>query len=63
MGRFTSLLNNFAKNAKHKRQNEVLARTKEEVNINANGTSGYTIKEGSNRGKVLGHIQTSKKDI
>ena len=63
MGRFTSLLNNFAKNAKHKRQNLALSRTKEEVNINGNGTSGYTIKEGSNKGKVLGHIQTSKKDI
>ena len=63
MGSFTSLLINFAKNAKHKRQNLALSRTKEEVNINGNGTSGYTIKEGSNKGKVLGHIQTSKRDI
>ena len=26
------------------------------VDTNANGTSGYTVKSGPNKGKVLGHI-------
>lgn len=26
-----------------------------EVNINGNGTSGYVVKHGPNKGKVLGH--------
>ncbi len=29
-----------------------------EVNINGNGTSGYTVKEGVNKGKILGHNST-----
>jgi hypothetical protein len=33
--------------------NNVLVKS---VNTNANGTSGYTVKNGPNKGKVLGHI-------
>jgi hypothetical protein len=29
-----------------------------EVDINANGTSGYVVKHGSNKGRVLGHNAT-----
>ena len=29
-----------------------------EVNINGGGTSGYTVKEGANKGKILGHNST-----
>ena len=28
-----------------------------EVDINGNGTSGYVVKQGSNKGKVLKHIR------
>ena len=31
---------------------------RKEVNINGNGTSGYTVKEGVNKGKILGHNST-----
>ena len=31
---------------------------RKEVNINGNGTSGYTVKEGTNKGKILGHNST-----
>jgi len=32
-------------------------KSRKEVEINGNGTSGYTIKEGIHKGTVLGHIQ------
>ena len=43
-------------------KDKILLKTRKEVNINNNG-SGYTIKEGSKKGKVLAHIQTSPKNI
>ena len=39
---------------------KILFNNRKEVDINANG-SGYTIKEGSNKGKTLGHIQIPTK--
>ena len=56
MGRFTELLKNFANNSLNKKKENVLLRARKEVGINDNGTSGYTIKEGPNKGRVLGHI-------
>jgi hypothetical protein len=29
-----------------------------EVEVNGNGTSGYVVKQGPNKGKVLGHNST-----
>ncbi len=55
--------------AKHHEQkqkeeiNKVLLKNRKEVEINANGTSGYKIKEGVNKDKVLGHIATKSKEI
>ena len=34
-----------------------------EVDINGNGTTGYVIKEGPQKGKVLKHIQIKSKNI
>jgi hypothetical protein len=36
---------------------KALFRARQEVEINANGTSGYTIKRGAQQGKVLKHIR------
>ena len=44
-------------------KNNILLRSRKEVEINGNGTSGYTIKEGSHKGIVLGHIKREKKNI
>jgi hypothetical protein len=56
------IANNFiAKKIQEK--NNILFRSRKEVNINGNGTSGYTIKEGSHKGTVLGHIKREKKTI
>ena len=56
----------IAKNFSNKNietKNNILMKSRKEVEINGNGTSGYTIKEGSHKGKVLGHIKREKKII
>ncbi len=53
--------NFFSKNIEDK--NNILMKSRKEVEINGNGTSGYTIKEGSHKGTVLGHIKREKKII
>jgi hypothetical protein len=45
------------------KKNDILLKSRKEVDINGNGTSGYTIKEGSHKGTVLGHITRSPKVI
>ena len=56
------ILKNFD-NRKKEESNKVLYNNRKEVQINANGTSGYKIKEGANKDKVLGHIATKSKEI
>jgi hypothetical protein len=41
---------------------KLLFKNRKEVDINKNG-SGYTIKEGSNKGKTLAHIQIQTKGV
>ena len=57
MQRMHAILSRFSRSqAKQKRErmiNNVLVKS---VNTNANGTSGYTVKNGPYKGKVLGHI-------
>ena len=56
------IVKNFSnKNIEDK--NNILMKSRKEVEINGNGTSGYTIKEGSHKGTVLGHIKREKKII
>ena len=56
------IANNFiAKKINDK--NNILLRSRKEVEINGNGTSGYTIKEGEHKGIVLGHIKRNKNVI
>jgi len=44
-------------------KNKILLQQRKEVDINAGGTSGYTVKHGVNKGKVLGHIAIPPKSI
>ena len=57
MQRMHAILSRFSRSqAKQRRErmiNNVLVKS---VNTNANGTSGYTVKNGPNKGKVLKHI-------
>ena len=47
----------------NQKKNDILLKNRKEVEINGNGTSGYTIKEGSHKGTVLGHITRPKSVI
>jgi hypothetical protein len=56
----------IAKNFSNKeieKKNNILMKSRKEVDINGNGTSGYTIKEGEHKGTVLGHIKRNKNVI
>ena len=50
---------NFSKREIEKKNNTLL-KSRKEVEINGNGTSGYTLKEGIHKGTVLGHIKREK---
>tara|TARA_B110000503_G_scaffold23910_1_gene37484 strand:- start:9805 stop:9984 length:180 start_codon:yes stop_codon:yes gene_type:complete len=59
-------MNILVKDHKQKKKEEadrVLCKSRKEVEINGNGTTGYKIKEGSNKDKVLGHITIKSKEI
>ena len=53
------VVQNFSKNEIEKKNN-ILMKSRKEVEINGNGTSGYTLKEGIHKGTVLGHIKREK---
>ena len=56
------IVKNFS-NKEIEKKNNILMKSRKEVEINGNGTSGYTIKEGEHKGTVLGHIKREKKVI
>ena len=55
MERHTSLLTDFSKSKEIEKKTKALFSARKEVDINAGGTSGYVVKHGSHKGKVLGH--------
>ena len=56
MSRFTHLFKARSKEHSLLEKTKVLFGDRKEVNINAEGTSGYVVKHGANKGKVLGHV-------
>ena len=48
---------------KKEEADKVLCKNKKEVEINGNGTTGYKIKKGVNKGKVVGHLSIKSKEI
>ena len=53
----------IAKNYENKeieKKNNILMKSRKEVEINGSGTHGYRIKEGIHKGTVLGHITREK---
>ena len=56
--RFTHLFKTRNKEANILQRAKAILFNRKEVNINGNGTSGYTVKEGVNKGKILGHNST-----
>ena len=61
--RHTHLLNEFSRKQTEAKLVQQLQKSRKTIAINANGTAGYTIKEGKNAGKVLKHLKTESKKI
>lgn len=53
------IVKNF-KEKKKEHSDKLLFTNRKEVEINGHGTTGYRIKEGKNKDKVVGHIKIEK---
>ena len=62
MNRYTKLLNEFSRSRSQAEFLNKMQKTRKAVEVNANGTSGYKIKEGSNAGKILKHLKKSSEN-
>ena len=51
------MLEQHSQALKQQESDRAIVRARKEVEINGNGTSGYTIKEGEHRGITVGHIK------
>ena len=63
MDRFSRLLGKFSRKKSEAKLAQQLNKSLEAPEANANGTSGYLIKEGKNAGKVLNHLRKDSKKI
>ena len=63
MERHTKLLNEFSRSKSQAELLNKMQKARKAVEVNANGTSGYRIKEGSNAGKILKHLKKSSENI
>ena len=63
MERLKDLIIKNYENNKVENSNKTLLKSRKEVDINGNGSTGYVIKEGSQKGRVLKHIQIKSKNI
>jgi hypothetical protein len=53
------MLEQHSQALKQQESDRAIVRARKEVEINGNGTSGYTIREGEHAGTVVGHIKRS----
>ena len=63
MDRHTKLLNEFSRNKSQAELLNKMQKSRKAVEVNANGTSGYKIKAGSNTGKILKHLKKTPENI
>ena len=59
----TKMLTEFIRSKSQAEFLNKMQKTRKAVAENANGTSGYRIKEGANAGKVLKHLKKSSENI
>ena len=57
------MLEQHSEHLKQEASEKAIVRARKEVEINGNGTSGYTIKEGEHAGITVGHIKRSTPTI
>jgi len=62
MGRFDHLHKQYRETKMKGRSDHVLASSRPVVRVNGNGTSGYRIKQGPNKGKVAGHMSVQHRN-
>ena len=62
MERHSFMLKQYSEQQAQKRKLQILWKSRQEVDINANGTSGYMVKAGANEGKILGHKSVKSTD-
>ena len=63
MGRHTKLLSEFSRSKSQADFLNKMQKSRKAVETNANGTSGYKIKQGTNAGKILKHLKKSSENI
>ena len=63
MDRFSRLLGEFSRKKSEAKLVQQINKSVKAPEANANGTSGYLIKEGKNAGKVLKHLKTEKNKL
>ena len=51
------MLEQHSEHLKQEASDRAIVRARKEVEINGNGTSGYTIKQGEHAGITVGHIK------
>jgi|AP86_3_1055499.scaffolds.fasta_scaffold159122_2 hypothetical protein len=64
LNRMHEILKRFGRSNTETKRSKFLEKTLvKSVDTYANGTTGYTVKAGSNAGKILKHTKTEKKEI
>mgnify|MGYP001459513973 FL=1 len=63
MHRFSRLLGEFSRKRSEAKLAQQLNKSVEAPEANANGTSGYLIKQGKNAGKIIKHLKTDKNKL
>lgn len=58
MDRHSFMLKQYSEQQLRKKKEHQLLKARREVGINDNGTSGYVVKNGANKDKVLAHYST-----
>ena len=58
MDRHSYMLKQYSEQQALNRKLKELWKARVEVDINANGTSGYVVKNGANKDKILAHCST-----
>jgi hypothetical protein len=58
MDRHSYMLKQYSEQQQRIHKLKQLWRARQEVDINANGTSGYVLKQGVNTGRILAHTST-----
>tara|TARA_Y100000389_G_scaffold200113_1_gene239879 strand:- start:616 stop:813 length:198 start_codon:yes stop_codon:yes gene_type:complete len=62
--RMTHLLNTFSRKESEAKLNKQMQKTMgKSIEVNGNGTPGYTVKKGKNAGKVLKHLKKESGSI